>query len=103
MIRNARTTGHDRQCAPLPTTLFGALLVLLATASIATADEHSGAEGSKPNIILLYTDDMGWGDLGVFGHPYIRTPSIDRLAREGQQWTDFYVPSPVCSPVARPY
>ena len=41
---------------------------------------------------------MGWGDLGVFGHPYIRTPSIDRLAKEGQQWTDFYVPAPVCSP-----
>ena len=98
MIRNARTTGYNRRCAARLTAVLGALLVLLSTQSIATTDEHNPREGYTPNIVILYTDDMGWGDLGVFGHPYIRTPSIDRLAREGQQWTDFYVPAPVCSP-----
>lgn len=98
MIRNARTTGYNRRCATRLTAVLGALLVLLSTPSIATTDEHNPREGYTPNIVILYTDDMGWGDLGVFGHPYIRTPSIDRLAREGQQWTDFYVPAPVCSP-----
>ena len=98
MIRNARTTGYNRRCAARLTAVLGALLVLLSTPSIATTDEHNPREGYTPNIVILYTDDMGWGDLGVFGHPYIRTPSIDRLAREGQQWTDFYVPAPVCSP-----
>ena len=53
---------------------------------------------ARPNIVLLYTDDMGWGDMAAYGNAYIRTPSLDRLAAEGQRWTDFYVPSPVCSP-----
>ncbi|MDB2380260.1 sulfatase [Luminiphilus sp.] len=98
MITNTRTTGYYQRCNSLLTAVLGALLVLFSNTSIATTDEQSAREGSKPNIVILYTDDMGWGDLGVFGHPYIRTPSIDRLAKEGQQWTDFYVPSPVCSP-----
>ena len=49
---------------------------------------------ARPNIVLLYTDDMGWGDMAAYGNAYIRTPSLDRLAAEGQRWTDFYVPSP---------
>ena len=64
-------------------------------ASTVIESEH---RAQTPNIVILYTDDMGWGDIGAFGHPYIKTPSLDRLAAEGQQWTDFYVPSPVCSP-----
>lgn len=43
-------------------------------------------------------DDMGYGDLSTFGHPNIQTPNIDRLAREGQKWTNFYTASSVCSP-----
>ena len=46
----------------------------------------------------MFADDLGYGDLGSFGHPYIRTPNIDTLAAEGQRWTDFYVAAPVCSP-----
>ena len=52
----------------------------------------------KPNIILLYTDDQGWGDLGCFQHPYIKTPNFDRLARQGTRFTNFYVNCPVCAP-----
>lgn len=52
----------------------------------------------RPNIVILFADDLGYADLGSYGNPYIRTPTIDRLAREGQRWTDFYVAAPVCSP-----
>ena len=51
-----------------------------------------------PNIVLLFADDMGYGDLGSYGHPYNRTPNIDQLAAEGQRWTDFYVAASVCTP-----
>ncbi|MBL7222069.1 MAG: sulfatase-like hydrolase/transferase [Phycisphaerae bacterium] len=52
----------------------------------------------KPNIIFILTDDMGWGDPKCFGHPFMKTPNIDRLAREGTIFTQFYVNNPVCSP-----
>jgi uncharacterized sulfatase len=51
-----------------------------------------------PNIVILFADDLGYGDLGSYGHPYIRTPNLDALAATGQRWTDFYVAAPVCSP-----
>ena len=53
------------------------------------------------NIVIIFADDLGYGDLGVYRHPTIKTPNIDRMAAEGQRWTQFYVAAPVCSPVAR--
>ena len=52
----------------------------------------------NPNFIIIYCDDLGYGDLGVFGNPTIRTPHLDRMAAEGQKWTQFYVADPVCTP-----
>jgi arylsulfatase A-like enzyme len=52
---------------------------------------------SLPNVILIFADDLGYGDLGCYGGGLARTPNIDRLAREGVKFTDFYVASPVCS------
>ena len=51
-----------------------------------------------PNIVFIFTDDQGWGDLGAYGNPKVRTPNIDALAAEGALFTQFYVASPVCSP-----
>lgn len=51
-----------------------------------------------PNIIVIFTDDMGYGDLGINGHPSIKTPNLDRMAFEGQKWTNFYVAANVCTP-----
>ncbi len=51
-----------------------------------------------PNVILVVADDMGYGDLGCYGHPTIRTPTLDRLAQEGQKWTSFYAAASVCTP-----
>lgn len=56
-----------------------------------------GAE-SRPNVIFILTDDQGWGDAGFAGHPYVRTPNLDRLAREGTWFRQFYVAATVCSP-----
>lgn len=53
---------------------------------------------SKPNIILINCDDLGYGDLGVYGSTVNKTPAIDKMASEGMRFTDFYVASPVCSP-----
>ncbi|MEB2784421.1 arylsulfatase [Algoriphagus persicinus] len=54
-------------------------------------------EKIKPNIILIVTDDQGWGDLGINGNPNVSTPNIDQLALKGVQFSRFYV-NPVCSP-----
>jgi arylsulfatase A-like enzyme len=51
-----------------------------------------------PNIVIIFTDDLGYGDLSGYGSPNIRTPHLDRMAAEGQKWTNFYAQSPVCSP-----
>ncbi len=67
-----------------------------SASDVSTAGDTSAK--TQPNIVILYADDLGYGDLGSYGHPAIRTPNLDRLAREGQRWTDFYAPAPVCSP-----
>src|SRR5215470_13051284 len=56
------------------------------------------AEAAKPNIIIILADDLGYGDLGCYGHPSIRTPNLDRMAAEGMRFTDFYVAACVCTP-----
>ncbi len=53
---------------------------------------------NRPNIIVIFCDDLGYGDLSCFGHPTIVTPNLDRMASEGQKWTQFYVPESVCTP-----
>lgn len=52
----------------------------------------------KPNVVLILADDLGYGDVGAYGQTRIKTPNIDRLAREGMRFTQFYAGSPVCAP-----
>ena len=52
----------------------------------------------QPNILIIYVDDLGYGDLASFGHPVIKTPSLDALAADGMTLTNYYAPSPLCSP-----
>ena len=68
-------------------------LGLLTAATLFGADTPR-----KPNIIFILTDDQGWGDAKFAGHPYVKTPNLDRLAKEGTWLRQFYVAATVCSP-----
>jgi arylsulfatase A len=70
---------------------------LLCAALFLTAALPTRAQ-APPNIVILYADDLGYGDLSCYGHPTILTPRLDRMAAEGQKWTQFYSASPVCTP-----
>lgn len=76
-------------CVALSLILFG--LVMLP------ARRACGRDAAKPNILFLFIDDMGWPDVGCYGHRFHETPVIDRLAAEGMKFTDFYAATPVCS------
>jgi arylsulfatase A-like enzyme len=56
------------------------------------------AANARPNLIVIYTDDQGIGDVGCYGHPEVKTPNLDRLAATGARFTNWYSNSPVCSP-----
>jgi len=68
--------------------LLTCILILLVSLEDCPADTP---EPGKPNIILVITDDQGYGDLGSYGSKNIKTPNIDNLANEGVRFTDFYV------------
>ena len=51
---------------------------------------------TRPNIIVIICDDLGYGDLASYGHPYIQTPNLDQMAADGVRFTDFYSTAPVC-------
>jgi uncharacterized sulfatase len=71
----------------------------LGCAAAALAATSARAVGPKrPNVLFVLTDDMGWGDPSCFGNKEVPTPNIDRLARGGMRFTQFYVASPICSP-----
>jgi arylsulfatase A-like enzyme len=73
--------------------------VVAATLADSTARaQRAPASAEKPNVVLIITDDVGYGDLGSYGAPDIKTPNIDRLAREGVRFTDFYANGAVCTP-----
>ena len=70
---------------------------LFTFALIAAAPAVSTAATRLPNIVIVFTDDQGYGDVGVFGAKGFATPNLDRLASEGCKFTNFHVPQPVCS------
>ncbi|MGI8907037.1 MAG: sulfatase family protein [Candidatus Sumerlaeaceae bacterium] len=74
---------------------FSAAFFLLILQSVAAAPSRAV---TKPNIIFIFCDDLGYGDLGCYGNTEIRTPNIDRMASEGVRLTQFYVTMPACSP-----
>ena len=71
-------------------TMGGLPLMLLLT--------HCSRVDNRPNLIVILTDDQGYGDLGCFGSATTKTPNIDRMAREGARLTSFYAAAPICTP-----
>lgn len=72
------------------------LLASIVVAALPMAEAQIDPQ-RKPNIVVIFADDLGYGDIGSFGAPNVRTPRLDAMAAEGQKWTQFYV-QPVCSP-----
>lgn len=77
--------------------LVAAALLSASAFTLAKAAANT-AKVEKPNIVFIFADDFGWGDISLHGHPDIRTPNIDRLAKEGSEFYQFSVSNPVCSP-----
>ena len=77
------------------------LLLAAATAPAAASAQNESADDSaevRPSFVVIFCDDLGYGDLGCFGHPTIATPNLDRMAVEGTKLTSFYVAASVCTP-----
>jgi len=75
---------------------FGTQILMSFNCQGDTPQQNS--EGKPPNIIIIFTDDQGYGDVGSYGNEVIQTPNIDRMAAEGMRFTDFYVTASVCTP-----
>ncbi len=72
---------------------------LAVSSRLRASQARTNASGvDQPNIIIIFADDLGYGDLGCFGHPTIRTPHLDRMAAEGTKLTQFYSAASVCTP-----
>jgi arylsulfatase A len=77
---------------------LGGALLGLAMGGNAVAEDTKGTPKRPPNVVVIFADDLGYGDLGCFGHPTIKTPNLDRMASEGLRLTQFYVAECVCTP-----
>jgi N-acetylgalactosamine-6-sulfatase len=78
--------------------LMMALFAVAFTAAGPRLASCVAAAGTRPNVVFILTDDLGWGDLGCYGNRQAPTPNLDRLASQGAMFTQFYVNNPVCSP-----
>jgi arylsulfatase A-like enzyme len=74
------------------------LLVVGILAFLGAGPALCAEKPAKPNIVLVMADDQGWGDVGYYGHPVLKTPNLDALAAEGLRFDRFYAAAPVCSP-----
>jgi arylsulfatase A len=78
-------------------TITASLLLIVLAVMVGSAPEAALAQ-RRPNIVFIYADDMGYGDIGCYGAMAVKTPNIDRMAAEGLRLTSFYSVSPVCTP-----
>jgi arylsulfatase A-like enzyme len=77
---------------------FGLMAFLLLGCALATGAQAQPVRVTRPNVVLIITDDLGWADLGSYGATDLRTPAIDSLARDGIRLTDFYANGTTCTP-----
>jgi len=89
-------TQNPRFCPPSVAPLIVAALLLTPFCAARAADTTKPAK--RPNVIFILTDDQGWADARFAGHPYVKTPNLDRFASQGTWFKQFYVAATVCSP-----
>ena len=70
----------------------------LVSACLSVQGAQATASKNQPNVILILADDLGYGDVGCYGAPDVKTPNMDKLAAQGVRCTDGYAAFPVCSP-----
>src|SRR5262245_25675511 len=75
-----------------------ATIVAALTAAACIAMTPTGVRAAPPNIVLMYVDNLGYGDFGCYGNVEVKTPRIDSLAKEGVRCTQFYVTASSCTP-----
>jgi len=80
------------------TGVAGVLSLLLAAGILASMSAAAQVTASRPNILLIQADDLGYGDLSAYGQTHFQTPRLDKLAREGMRFTDYYAGTTVCAP-----
>ena len=78
--------------------LLSSLAALVCLWGCGLTTDGDPTSGTLPNVVIVFVDDVGYGDLGSLGHPTIRTPNLDRMAAEGLKLTGFYAAAPSCSP-----
>lgn len=76
----------------------GRILLLAAWCGGVATSSPAAASRPRPNIVVVVVDDLRWDELGVSGHPFVQTPNIDRIAREGARFTNAFATTPLCSP-----
>ena len=81
------------------TVFLALLLISLFTLTTTLAAEKTAKQ--PPNIVFILADDFGWADLACYGHPYARTPNLDRLAEQGTRFQQFYSTGVTCCPCRR--
>ena len=74
-------------------------LILLLVLSLSGLGQQRPEVRSRPNIVFILIDDLRWDELGIAGHPYIKTPNIDRIGREGALFRNAFMTTPLCSPI----
>jgi N-acetylglucosamine-6-sulfatase len=75
--------------------IAGLTLLILASSCLAQIDQR---KQTRPNIVFILIDDLRWDELGIAGHPFIKTPSIDRIGKEGAMFRNAFMTTPLCSP-----
>jgi len=89
---------NPRRSTALAPAIFAVLAAGAGTVGCSLDTVDSADPTLPPNVVIIFLDDVGYGDLGTYGHPTIRTPHMDRLAAEGVKLTGFYAAAPSCSP-----
>jgi len=92
--RKNRKITREIQMQHISPLLFTVML-LASMASLGAADERKQLD--KPNILVIFADDWGWGDMSLHKSPYLRTPNLDKLFSQGIEFHQFHANSPVCS------